>query len=939
MKIDQLRIGICGISLSICVAINAVPAKPGLISMKQPDGTELNVKLFGDENFHFYLSEDNYLLVEEASAFYYADTDSNGIIRKSDFMAVPAHLRSHEAQTFLNKVNMNNVFNDLNRLSANAIQSKHAIEQHITPPHQFGPGLFENTSFPSKGEQKGLVVLVQYADVSFTLQNPLDYFTKMVNEEGFNDYGGTGSARDYYLECSGGQFSPTFDVYGPITLPNDREYYGGNNESGKDLNPAMMALEACTQLDATVDFTKYDRDGDGYIDNVFLFYAGEGEAAGGGADTVWPHSWTLEAATGSTPVFDGVKLNRYACTNEWQKNRPDGVGTFIHEFSHVMGLPDLYATSYTGAFTPGAWSTMDHGSYNNNGCTPPLFSVFERYALGWITPQQIYEPKSAKLNSISSNEAFIIKTAKENEFYLLENRQRESWDKYIPGHGMLIWHIDYSPSVWAANKVNNTPEHQYVDIEEADGTQDDESRSGDAFPGSKGVTSFTDDTAPSMMTWTGYRLNLPITDISENDGVISFNVAGGRPEVTPAEILPAKDITPTGFIASWTLSPQAVSYLLSVYKESSDESREYILDHKDVGNLSEYDVVGLMPETEYHYFVTVVDFVGPCTDSGTESLTTLPMSFEYARPIAHEAREIYRDSFIAVWEALAEADNYYLNVYTKAEAEAETDICDFTGGLEALPDGWTTNVTGIDGRASYSGKATPSLRMSADGAYINSPEYEADIVSISFWHRGSNTPDDCTIKVMALTGASWAEVASVAIVNQAGGATTTISEIPCGTRSIKLIFNRPSSGTVAVDDIEVRWNMSYDNMAIADYTDLQTGNVTEWKVSGLNPLTEYYYTVTASSGSAKSLVSNEIKVSTSDISSIGNINLSKSATISVEGYNVTVETYDATNISIYDISGRLIASAKGQRHVFTLPSCGVYIVKVNDLMANKLVIR
>lgn len=134
MKIDQLRIGICGISLSICAAINAVPAKPGLISMKQPDGTELNVKLFGDENFHFYLSEDNYLLVEEASAFYYADTDSNGIIRKSDFMAVPAHLRSHEAQTFLNKVNMNNVFNDLNRLSANAIQSKRTINQHITPP-------------------------------------------------------------------------------------------------------------------------------------------------------------------------------------------------------------------------------------------------------------------------------------------------------------------------------------------------------------------------------------------------------------------------------------------------------------------------------------------------------------------------------------------------------------------------------------------------------------------------------------------------------------------------------------------------------------------------------------------------------------------------------------------------------------------------------------
>ena len=167
-------------------------------------------------------------------------------------------------------------------------------------------------------------------------------------------------------------------------------YYGENDYRGDDSNPQKMAIEACQQLDATVDFSEYDRDNDGYIDNVYIFYAGRGEASGGSSSTVWPHSWEVSAVESQTYYFDNVILNRYACGNEWEGDKPDGVGTFIHEFSHVLGLPDLYSTSYSSAFTPGSWSAMDYGPYNNNGCTPPLYSVFEicsrldnSYRIGW----------------------------------------------------------------------------------------------------------------------------------------------------------------------------------------------------------------------------------------------------------------------------------------------------------------------------------------------------------------------------------------------------------------------------------------------------------------------------------------------------------------------------------------------------------------------------
>ncbi len=438
------------------------------------------------------------------------------------------------------------------------------------------------SSFPPYGEPKGLVILVEYQDVRFsgTKDKPeegeepvfdaYDYFNRMLNEEGFSDYDGTGSARDWFIFNSNGLFMPHFDVYGPVTLPNKMKYYGGNDPYRNDRYPERMAIHACEILDETVDFSQYDTDGDGKIDNVFIFYAGLGEADGGGSDTVWPHSFDVSSATKKKYIFDGVQLDHYACSNEIdnQYNRPDGIGTFVHEFSHVLGLPDLYSTIYNDAFTPGDWSPLDSGPYNNQGRTPPNYSTFERYALGWMEPTEIKglysftqqeDPENSDqredpmqiptrsdnssddseedpeepnvtvecytLPNLAEENVAFISWASDSEYFLFENRQKTGNDAYIPGHGMLVWHIDYNEEIWYYNQVNNTPSHQYVDLVEADNSKSTKSRSGDSFPGTKNKTSYGEETRPAFKTWSKEYMGFNLENIAESeDGIISFDV-------------------------------------------------------------------------------------------------------------------------------------------------------------------------------------------------------------------------------------------------------------------------------------------------------------------------------------------------------------------------------------------------------------------------------
>lgn len=557
---------------AISFGADAIIARRDVRTVTQPDGTTLRVRLVGDEASHYLMTEDGTLLVETDGLYTYATIDAQGHILSTGVKA--------EATVPTKAVTMN--FNDIDikaveaarkapqrRAQSYVPRNKKAETTNSTLP-QTGVGLCFST-YPNTGHPKGLIVLVEYQDVKFTISNPAQYFNDMINKKGFNEYGATGSALEYFSDQSNGVFEPSFDVLGPVTLSQNRKYYGANNSYEEDGLPHLMVTESCRALDATTDFSQYDTDGDGLIDNVYVFYAGQGEADGGPAESVWPHSWDVREG-GENVTLDGVLLTHYACSNEWDtySKRPDGIGTFVHEFSHVMGLPDLYDTDGQGLkCTPGSYSVLDYGPYNNDGLTPPAYGAYERNAMQWGNPVLLDGPETISLNPIAGGDFCIIPTGDKEEFFLLENRQQTGWDKYIPGHGMLIWHIDYDENIFAYNEVNNTASHQYADIEEANNNANSYSTTamaGWTFPGTSNKTSFTSTTTPALKTWANKAIDLPITDIEEDtDGTIRFNVAGGGSTLTvPVPTVQTPQATDRFFVVNWPAVEGATDYLITV---------------------------------------------------------------------------------------------------------------------------------------------------------------------------------------------------------------------------------------------------------------------------------------------------------------------------------------------------------------------------------------
>lgn len=536
------------VSSLLCASIiaSAVPARKGRIVKTQPDGTEIVVTVHGNERSHYVLSEDGLLLLPDESGTYcYAIENSDKAIVPSTVAARSVADRSIAERTMAEQL----------RPAAQTMISRHLQAQpaRLAPRHNVAstesranssvatPAKFPNSNFPTVGTVRSLVILVNYTDVKFNLSDPHDYYDRQWNEQGFKDDKATGSVRDYFVDQSLGKFRPQFDVYGPVELPHNQAYYG-RNVGGVDEKAHEMIIHAFQLLDDEVDFSVYDTDKDGQIDNVYVIYAGEPESSTGGANSVWPHSFTIDD-TGMQykQIYDGVKVNPYACSAEMgdRKTRA-GIGTPCHEFSHVLGLPDLYDTvdAYNPE-TPSYWSVLDQACYNNNERTPLGYGIFERYALGWVTPQIIDGPENVTLEHVATGDGAIIPTLSPDEYFILENRQMKGWDAYAPATGMLVWHIHYAPRVWTYNTVNNDRAHQRVDLIEADcsvGTVYKPDPQGDTFPGSTKKTSLTGSTQPSLLTWELLDLDLPITDIAEKNGLITFKVSGGKPEASIEDI-------------------------------------------------------------------------------------------------------------------------------------------------------------------------------------------------------------------------------------------------------------------------------------------------------------------------------------------------------------------------------------------------------------------
>ncbi len=942
MKISTFLAGLALTAICCMVPekVHAIPAIPTPVTMTLPDGSTITVRVHGDEKFHYYTTTDDHLLVADDKGYLCYATQSDNKLKSSGVVAHNPDMRSARELEFINSIGSETV--------AQLKQVAYRQSMNTKTPKAGSQFTDLLTAYPSLGSPRALVLLVQFPDQKFITPNPLQAFTDLMTKDGYDHNGATGSAREYFVDNSRGLFTPEFDVFGPYTLPNDMAYYGRETANLHDINPYEMVADACSLADGDVDFSMYDEDGDGMVDNVFVFYAGYGQNSGAPSHTIWPHAANIYTYGGIKLVLDGVQVGNYACTNEIQGTTGSvrtGIGTFCHEFSHVLGLPDLYATDGSSSFTPNQFELMDVGSYLNDGNTPPYMGIYDRACLKWINPRELKVGETVVLKSFldvkseSDDEALMITTISENEYYLLENRQRRGWDSYLPGHGMLIWHIDYDPQIWKDNKVNSISrsQHMRVDIVEADGIADYYTMAGDPFPGTSNVTSFTDNTVPSMRTWSNVRVEKPITNIHEQDGVISFDILGGGDRIAPVDALDASELGPISFRANWTGRSEIFNYEIDLYK--GDEVIPMQTFTKQTNGMSDcyLDISGLTPNTAYSYVVRAISGDKKSANSQRIRVKTTPPTFDMLQVKALSATDITGGSFLARWEEMDKAASYDLSVYTKSFNEPTTDECDFTDGLSALPQDWYTNATATSGMAGTFGTARPSLRLSANNDLLRTPTYNVDVNGVEFWVKSAASTAG-TLKVMGLINGMWTEVASYDVSKfTSAPSTIVINEsatpaMPFGCKSVQIQFVR-TSGSVFIDDVVLAYNGATIKKYLPEYQDKELGVATLHEVTGLEKQTHYFYTVGATSvDGLKSLESNEIEVVTTlssidgvktalgiEINSIGN-------TIMLSNNSGMTQTY-----GIYSVNGVAIVSGSvDSGSAITSPALlhGVYVVKV-----------
>ena len=530
-----------------CALAYAVPADPMPARVQQPDGTSLTLCLHGDEFFNYLTTSDGYTVVKNAAGYYtYARLDGNRLVA-SDVIARDENQRTAGDRAALAGL-------PLGLTSPEMVQRGKMMKNHRDDLLRgIGHGGHMDYS-----KFRGLIILINYTDRNFddyvpSNYTPIDFYEAMINGHDYQGYTlpyGTkveamGSVRDYYYDNSFQQFDPHFDILGPGDVP----YACTDAHQFKCDSIFFAALEA---LDPEVDFSQYDTDEDGTADMVFFMVAGHGsDVTANNRDYLWPHMKNFE----DSPVLDGVNFRLYACStnmtgeeNEYYTNYNNvaGIGTICHEFSHCLGLPDLYDADSEGSGGvnskhPMTWSVMASGFRSNNGRNPAGYSLFERYALGFAQPTLIEGEGTITVPALEkSNSGYRLNTANEGEYFIIENRQRIKWDKNLAGPGMLIWRVDSSNvDVWENNLVNSNPNHMYCELLRAKFSGISDSYN-DPFPGVANVTSISNLTQPSLRTWDGKLSRYAFVNIAQADSIITFDVVkdNSKSSIEDFEMMP-----------------------------------------------------------------------------------------------------------------------------------------------------------------------------------------------------------------------------------------------------------------------------------------------------------------------------------------------------------------------------------------------------------------
>lgn len=560
-------------SLVGSASVWAVKAAPFLINSTQPDGSVVPIRKVGNEHFNYTLTGEDSVLVVRDSVGYWNYADEHG--KKTGMRVHAKSKRGAKEKNFLKKRNSRQILEKFREKRLKQLQEQQAdsslgpmmLQSSTDDPQManewggWGWGGWtqpedpvQNTNWPKQptlntvkkeGDVRGLVILVQFSDVKFNRSNAQEEYLNYLNQEGYSNYSMSGSVRDFFIENSSGKYRPTFDVAGPITLKGTRDSYGSLVDSRNMAAGAVKAVsEAMDSLVAkNVDFTPYDSDGDRVVDFVYMIYAGVGSADTDVQSAIWPHSYNV-----SKRLTRNMSMNRYACSPEidgqaymYRKSTDalNGIGTFCHEFSHVLGLMDHYDVNVNNSktrtrYTPGPWDLMDAGSYNcpqnryyTTSCSPANMSAFEKFSLGWLEPRRLeVSDTTVVLKAVQENDGLVLTSNNDNEYYFVEFRQNTGFDKGLPNKGMLVWHINYDRYSWMYNEIN-VSDPMHVDLIEADGRADAYTVSTDAFPTSR-VNSFN-----GFKTWAGDSLGLEIYDVKIVGDHVEFKTRGNRVSPVP----------------------------------------------------------------------------------------------------------------------------------------------------------------------------------------------------------------------------------------------------------------------------------------------------------------------------------------------------------------------------------------------------------------------
>ena len=944
------------VSGAMTVALWAVPAAPYPIHVTQPDGTQLTLRLVGDEFNSYYVLMDGTPVRQNASGYWIED--------------------------------------------ASVVPSAAKINQYrVQKAKQVGGG------FPLTGSPRALVLLVGFSDLPFDQE--LDDFKALLNESGYSYNGATGSCRDYFIAASDSVFSPQFDVYGPYTASQEMAYYGAPSGDNHDSNPGELIVEACQAAEkAGVDFSLYDTNNDGILDNVFVYYAGHNQAEGASENTIWPHQSDLSYYN---IKVGGKRLASYACTSEYSSSSGTtraSIGTFCHEFGHVLGLPDFYDTDYK-LYTVGDWDVMCQGSYNNNGRTPPTYSSYERFFLGWLTPTQLTEKGSYYLEPLeTSNSAYLIATAEHNlqgtnpnpsEFFLLEYRAHTGWDEpsgSLPGTGMVIWHIDYSATAWNTNKPNNGETLSNgtkiirMHLEEANGIKWDKrsrsegGRTSDTYPGTQNVTHFI----PTLHNGTALTQQ-NLFNIVENSGLISFTyIAAGDAQLSADKesVSLVTTMSDANKVVNWTPqsvqltgtkldpnSPMTISVSGNFYvaltdkaptRGASDWKKSTTLTANADSTLSQTMWVCFNPVKQSCTALTSVVSI-----SGKGVSLSLPVSGLASRPkyittpVVKPTSQITPYSFRIAWEPQSDAGEYYISLYSAAEGTSSfmQSFENFESADAVRIEGWesTTNTTTTSAKST----GTRSLYLKNTGDCITTEEYPFPITSISFWINAFTSSVDTVgyINLEAWNGKKWIALPERTSILSLTKNKTFTQEFDAASQytRFRLTYTDNGASGAALDaftaecskDVSYLYRNHELTISAVDDEEYTISNIT-----GLTPLTTYYYRISCSDlgvGCEEYISDWSTPTEVTTVDGIGEED-TKHITIAIDTINFDLGTCvvylpsptDDGYLYIFDTSGRMVYSCQtylGQC-IYTIPtdrlaSANIYIVKYveNNKMKRK----